>query len=168
MSRAFTKDEGPDEPPVIPPRAPLPEGVANYVTPRGLAQLHAEQEALAAEKTEADADHEDERERSRRLIVVSARQTLLAERLARVQLVEPRASDTVRFGATVTYRTDDGETTVTIVGVDEADAAAGLVAFTAPVARALTGSKAGDTVTITAAGGSDRAEILTVVYADAV
>ncbi len=167
MSRAFAKDDGPDEPPVVAPRAPLPAGVANYVTPRGLALLHAERDALAAERTSADADHSDERERSRRLTVVAARQTALAERLARVQLVEPRPSATARFGATVTYRAGDAETTVTIVGVDEADAAAGLVAFTAPVARALTAAVAGDTVDIRTAAGTDRAYVLSVVYGGA-
>ena len=169
MSRAFAKDDGPDEPPVVAPRAPLPAGVANYVTPRGLALLHAERDALAAERTAADADHSDERERSRRLTVVAARQTALAERLARVQLVEPRPSATARFGATVTYRAGGPsgpgtETTVTIVGVDEADAAAGRVAFTSPVARALTGATAGDTVDIRTAAGTDRAEVLSVAY----
>ena len=164
MSRAFTKDEGPDEPPVVPPRAPLPDGVANYVTPRGLALLHAERDALAAERTHADADHSDERERSRRLTVLAARQAALAERLARVQLVPPRPSDTARFGATVTYRTPGGDTTVTIVGVDEADAAAGLVAFTSPVARALTGAKVGDTVSLRTAAGEEDAHVLAVEY----
>ena len=167
MSRAFAKDDGPDEPPVIPPRAPLPAGVANYVTPRGLRLLHDEREALLAEKAAADADHSDEMERSRRLTVVAARLTMLAERLARVQLVEPRASDTARFGATVTFRQDDAGQTVTIVGVDEADADAGLVAFTSPVARALTGKKAGDSAEMAAAGGTERLEVLSVSYDEA-
>jgi len=39
MSKAFTKDDDSPEPVLIPPRAPLPDGVPNYVTPRGLALL---------------------------------------------------------------------------------------------------------------------------------
>ncbi len=167
MSRAFAKDDGPDEPPVIPPRAPLPAGVANYVTPRGLRLLHDEREALLAEKAESDADHEDEMERSRRLTIVSAKITMLAERLARVQLVEPRPSDTVRFGATVAFRNGDDEQTVTIVGVDEADADAGLVAFTSPVARALTGKKAGEATEMETAAGAERLEVMSVSYGEA-
>ena len=164
MSRAFAKDDGPDEPPVVAPRAPLPAGVANYVTPRGLALLRDEREALTAERAAADADHSDEAERSRRLSVLAARLTALGERLARVQLVEPRPSDTARFGATVTFRQGGAERTVTIVGVDEADAAAGLVAFTAPVARALTGTTAGDTVTVQTAAGAETLTVVSVTY----
>ncbi|HEX8299736.1 MAG TPA: GreA/GreB family elongation factor [Rubricoccaceae bacterium] len=164
MSRAFAKDDGPDEPPVVPPRAPLPAGVANYVTPRGLTLLREERERLTAERAAADADHTDEMERSRRLTVLSARLSQLAERMARVQLVEPRRSDTARFGATVTFRAGDAERTVTIVGVDEAEAALGLVAFTSPVARALTGTKAGDTVDLKTAGGTERITVVSVSY----
>jgi transcription elongation factor GreB len=42
MSKAFTDEEAAEPPRVVPPRAPLPEGVRNYVTERGLALLHAE------------------------------------------------------------------------------------------------------------------------------
>jgi transcription elongation factor GreB len=64
VSKAFTKDDAWEEP-VVPPRAPLPEGIPNYVTPRGLALLHRE---LAQLKTERQRiDHEtDETERRRR------------------------------------------------------------------------------------------------------
>ncbi|HEX9950808.1 MAG TPA: GreA/GreB family elongation factor [Rubricoccaceae bacterium] len=167
MSRAFAKDDGPDEPPVVPPRAPLPAGVANYVTPRGLALLHDERERLTAERAAADADHTDEMERSRRLTVLSARMAQLAERMARVQLVEPRPSATARFGATVTFRSGEVERTVTIVGVDEADAAQGLVAFTSPVARALTGKTAGDAVELQTAAGPERLVVVSVSYPEA-
>ena len=169
MSRAFAKDDGPDEPPVVAPRAPLPAGVANYVTPRGLALLRSERDALQSERAAADADHADELERSRRLTVLAARLAMLAERLARVQLVEPRPSDTARFGATVTFRSsaDEAERTLTIVGVDEADAALGLVAFTAPVARALTGTRAGDAVDLPTAAGVERLTVVAVNYGGA-
>ena len=164
MSRAFAKDDGPDEPPVVAPRAPLPAGVANYVTPRGLALLRDEREALAARRAAADADHSDEAERSRRLSVLAARLTALNERLARVQLVEPRPSETARFGATVVFEQAGTARTVTIVGVDEADAAVGLVAFTAPVARALTGKKAGDAATVQTAAGAEPVTVVAVSY----
>ena len=167
MSRAFAKDDGPDEPPVVAPRAPLPAGVANYVTPRGLRLLREEREALQAERAAADADHSDELERSRRLSVLTARLGMLAERTASARLVEPNPTDTVRFGATVTFRTSadpETERRVTIVGVDEADAGSGLVAFTAPVARVLTGKKAGDTAELRTALGTERLTVVSVVY----
>ena len=49
MSKAFTKDEAWEEP-IIPPRAPVPAGVPNYVTSRGLSRLRAELAALEADR----------------------------------------------------------------------------------------------------------------------
>lgn len=166
MSRAFAKDDGPDEPPVVAPRAPLPGGVANYVTPRGLALLRAERDSLASARAAADADHADEAERSRRLSILAQQQAMLNERIAQARVVTPAPSPTVRFGATVTYRAATGteERTVTLVGVDEADAAAGLVAFTAPVARALIGKTAGDTATLQTAGAGETLTVVAVRY----
>ena len=53
-----------------------------------------------------------------------------------------------------------------IVGVDEADAAHGLVAFTAPLARALLGRRAGDVVSVRAPGGDAELEIAAVEWND--
>ena len=167
MSRAFAKDDGPDEPPVVAPRAPLLAGVPNYVTPRGLALLRGERDALQAERAAADADHSDELERSRRLSVLAAQLGMLAERIASARLVEPNPSGTARFGATVTFRSSadpDAERHVTVVGVDEADAGAGLVAFTSPVARALTGKQAGGTTELTTAAGTEHLTVVSVSY----
>lgn len=50
MSKAFTSEETPDDPIVVPARAPLPPGVPNYVTPRGLALLRAERATLEHER----------------------------------------------------------------------------------------------------------------------
>ena len=36
--KAFTKDDASDGPLIVPPRAPLPPGVPNYVTARGQAR----------------------------------------------------------------------------------------------------------------------------------
>jgi len=54
--------------------------------------------------------------------------------------------DQIFFGATVTYAraSDDAEVTITIVGVDEAEAEAGRISWVAPVARALLGARVGD------------------------
>ena len=42
MSRGFVKEEDQEEAPFIPPRAALPAGVTNYVTPLGLKALQRE------------------------------------------------------------------------------------------------------------------------------
>ena len=61
-------------------------------------------------------------------------------------MIEPSPEvERVVFGATVTVLRGDGtEATFRIVGEDEADPAAGRIAWTAPVAQALLGSEPGD------------------------
>src|SRR5688572_18858544 len=140
MNKAFTRDDDQHEPPFVAPRAPLPEGAPNYVTPRGLALLRKELEAIDAERAHLPPDP---RERRRALASINARAADLSARLASAVLVDPSASPpsgTVRFGSTVRVRAADGsERTYRIVGVDEADPAQGTVAFTSPIARGLVG-----------------------------
>ncbi len=172
MSRAFTKDEAPEAPLVVPPRAPLPEGVPNYVTPIGLAALRAERAALDAERSRLDAlkSDEDTVQRERRL--VAGRLALLMARMALSRVVDPakQASGVVRFGATVTVGGDSGGArTVRIVGVDEAaaspsDADPMLVAFTSPIARALTGKREGDAATLVTPLGDETLFVDSIRY----
>lgn len=42
MNRGFVKESDQEESPIIPTRAPLPNGVANYVTPQGKEMLREE------------------------------------------------------------------------------------------------------------------------------
>lgn len=149
MSRAFVKDDAPDGPPIIAPRAPLPKGVPNYVTPRGLKLLREERAGLEAERKRLSAEEAENTDRQRALTVVNGQLAALQERLAKARVVDPRKQqglDAARFGATVTVQTEAGEARrFQIVGVDEADAAEGRLAFTAPMARAVTGKRAGET-----------------------
>ncbi|MEM6327618.1 MAG: GreA/GreB family elongation factor [Bacteroidota bacterium] len=67
--------------------------------------------------------------------------------MARTQVVDPNRSSTeaVRFGAHVVFTSGDGsEQQCQIVGVDETEPEAGRVAFTPPIARAVTGKRVGD------------------------
>ncbi|WP_420454591.1 GreA/GreB family elongation factor [Rubrivirga sp.] len=164
MSRAFVKEGAPEVPVVVPPRAPLPAGVPNYVTPAGLAALRAEKAEIERERAALDPEHPDAG-RDRELL--TGRLRLLVERIARSQVVDPAAvaSDQVRFGATVTVRHDDGaERTVRIVGVDEADSEAGTVAFTSPLARAVTGKRAGDAAVLSTPSGDRPLTVVAVSY----
>jgi transcription elongation factor GreB len=142
MSKAFTHEEVAEEPAIVAPRALLPAGTPNYVTARGLALLREE---LAALRPDAHAE----------------RRAQLEERIASAVLVEPaaRPGDAVRFGATVTVGGGDGPRRYRIVGVDEADPASGLVAFTAPLARALLGRRVGEIVRLRAPRGDQELEI---------
>ncbi len=169
MSKAFTKDDASDAPVVVVPRAPLPPGTPNYVTPRGLAALRAELDALQAERARLEVPSEDNDARVRALTTVHARIGELAERIAAALLVNPREQphDEVRFGARVAARTENGTTREwQIVGVDESDVAHGRVAFTAPLARALLGRRVGDAVTVRTPRGEEELEIEAIAYED--
>ncbi|HZT63413.1 MAG TPA: GreA/GreB family elongation factor, partial [Burkholderiales bacterium] len=142
----FTKDDRADEPLVVRHRPPLPDGVPNYITPRGL-------EALRAELAAAES---------------GPRRLELERRIATAVLAPPPADrDEIRFGARVSLRDRNGEIRrVRIVGVDEANPADGMVAFVAPLARALFGRRAGDQVTVQAPGGAEELAVLSIDYDD--
>ncbi len=165
MSRAFTKEDSGGGPVMIPPRAPLPPGATNYVTARGLALLHAERDELEAERTALDAV-EDEDERKRSLAVNTGRLADLEARLTTARVLEhDPLPDEVRFGATVTLATPSGdERRFTIVGVDEAATAPDRVAFFAPIARAVTGQKVGDTITLQTPRGEEVLTVTAIAY----
>ena len=170
MSKAFTKDDAWEEP-VVPPRAPLPAGVPNYVTPRGLALLRAELAELEAERRRVDSDRSDEVESRRRLAIVAGRLAELSARIASAEVVDPRRQphDAVRFGASVTLKTVSGESAgeerrLEIVGVDEADPASGRVAFVAPIARAVLGSAVGETVSLQTPRGEELLQVVSIAY----
>jgi transcription elongation factor GreB len=170
VSKAFIKDEAWEEP-IIPPRAPVPAGVPNYVTPRGLSLLRAELAALEADRHGLEADRGDEDEYRRRLAILTVRTGDLTARIASAVVVDPRHQprDAVRFGAMVTLRTVGGEHAgeerhLEIVGIDEADAAHGRVAFTAPIARAILGRGVGDTAALDTPRGQELLEVVSIDY----
>lgn len=134
MSVAFRR-EGDDE--HLEPKfeLPIPPG-PNLVTERGLALIAARVAELEAELT-ALSDEEAIKKHRRVMRYWLTRQ-------ATAQLMPPPAGPAVAFGSTVTFRMNGKDKTVTLVGDDEADPAAGLLSFTAPLSRALMGAEAGD------------------------
>jgi transcription elongation factor GreB len=170
VSRAFTKDDDAGEPPLVPLRPPLPLGVPNYVTPRGLGALRGELRELLSElaKTRADAGLiEPDPARVQAANVLSARVTELEGRIGSAELVpvpDP-APHEIRFGATVTVRSPGGtERAYLIVGVDEAKATEGRIAFVAPLARALLGKRVGDAAVVRTPHGDEELEIVKLEY----
>lgn len=164
-----------DDPPGVMPGAPL------YMTPAGQAALREEQKRLWSEERPKvvevvswaaalgdRSENADYQYGKRRLREIDRRLRFLAKRLERVQVVDPAAQtrrDRVFFGATVTYaRSDDREVRVTIVGIDEADSAAGRISFTAPVARALLGAGVGDLRRVRTPAGIEEIEVLAIGY----
>ncbi len=171
MSRAFTKEDDAQAPPIVPPRAALPPGTPNYVTPQGLAQLRAERAALEAERAAAEANHDNDTDRTHRLSLLNGRLALLAERITSAKVVDPGTQplQEVRFGAAVTLRTVSGGTAgferkFTIVGVDEADVSAGKVGFVAPIARAIIGAKLGKRATLSLGPAPEVVEVAAITY----
>ncbi|TGE14313.1 GreA/GreB family elongation factor [Hymenobacter elongatus] len=171
MSRAFTKEDDVQSPTIIPPRAALPAGTPNYVTPHGLELLRAELLTLEAERAQAEANRDNEADRTRHLSLYNGRISDLSSRIASAKVVDPRTQPPkeVRFGATITLRTVSGgktgfERKFTIVGVDEASVAAGQVAFVAPIARAVIGVKLGKTATLRLGPNEEVVEVVAISY----
>jgi transcription elongation factor GreB len=165
VSKAFKGEDASEAPIVVPPRAPLPPGTTNYVTPRGLAALRQESEQLVAERAHLESG--DDADQARSLAALGVRIAALEERLATAEVVEPTGQphDEVRFGARVTVRGEVGpERHYRIVGVDEADAAHGRIAFVAPLARALLGKKVGEAAVVRTPRGDEELEVVEIAY----
>jgi len=114
---------------------PIPSG-PNLVTARGAALIAArvaEIEARLAGLTE-----EAQVKAAKRDLRYWQTRQITAE-----QMPVP-SGETVEFGTQVAFLLNGKPRTLAIVGDDEADPAAGLIAFSAPLARALMGAEAGE------------------------
>lgn len=154
MSKAFTKEDGGEEI-FAPPRAPLPPGTKNYITKSGAERIQAELSDLILKKREQPATQSDQLNRDAR---IQHLQTLINSFV----VVEPSASDTVRFGATVTLKRGSQSETYTIVGVDEIDLDRNCISWLSPLARALMSHRVGNRISFKAPTGVEQLEILAV------
>ncbi len=87
--------------------------------------------------------------------------------LSRSEVIDPsKFSGTIKFGATVRLLDEDTEEErrFQVVGEPEADVDAGLLNMKSPLARALIGKEAGDSVEVRTPGGLRSYEILEVIY----
>lgn len=163
MSRAFVKEPDGDDVPDDVPR--LVQGThPNLVTPRGYAELCARRDAAAAARAAAPAEVLRDK---RAVTVLDRKLAFLEERVRRAVVTGPPAepTDEVRFGATVRVAEPSGrERTFTIVGEDEADPAAGLISWVAPLAHAVLGAHEGDVVTWARPDGALELDILEVTH----
>lgn len=153
MSVAFRRDG--DEEHLEPKfELPIPPG-PNLVTRRGLAlteQKVAELEALLPGLTA-----EDEIAATRRQL------RYWRTRLATAQPGEEPDGSCVAFGCRVTIDLDGRQRVVAIVGDDEADPASGLLAYSAPLCRAIMDAEVGDRVDF--AGKAEAIEIIAITVA---
>lgn len=167
MSKAFTKEDGIDEPDLVPARAPLPVGVINYVTQRGLALLTAEQQQLQTELYVLSRLNLSAADKRLKQTSLQTQLYDLDQRLQSAQLVtsEHQPQDKVHFGACISLLTEtDEQKHYQIVGVDEADAATGRISFLSPLAGALLGLVVGDVVELTTPKGQQELEIIDIRY----
>ena len=146
MSRGFVKEDDQEEIPIVPPRADLPDGVANYVTRVGMDELLAEKQILINEKKTLDSSNENEKRIA--LNHINAKLQLLNNRIATAKIVNlnKQAPDDIRFGAVIALKIESNNKiqTFQIVGVDEADISKGKISFTSPLAKVLINKKIGD------------------------
>ena len=144
MSRAFVK-ESDDSVVGLPDR--IVSSAPNLVTPEGLAAIETEVARLQDALSRAGDDRAERARIGRDLRYWTTRRAS-----AHVQL-PPTDCSVVRFGCTVTIEREDGrEQTFRIVGEDEADPEKGTLSYVSPLARALIGKEAGDSVRV---GGAE-------------
>ena len=131
MSKAFTKeDSDAPEAPVRKRGVPVPQDVANYMTPDGEQALRAE---LASLRAGDDARAAEISEHLATAIVIGA----------------PDDRSRVGFGATVTLEDADGRSVkYRLVGALEAAPKDGKIYWQSPIAEALHDAQVGDSVTL--------------------
>ena len=159
MSVAFRRD-GDDE--HLEPKfeIPIPPG-PNLVTPRGKALIDQQVSELTAaiaalltegaEQSRIDAARRDLRYWQTRQITA--------------EVVPMPSGETVEIGTEVTFALNGKQRTLAITGDDEADPAAGRIAFSAPLARAMLGAEAGEVLEF--AGHEDAISIIAIAVVPA-
>jgi transcription elongation factor GreB len=152
-----------------------------FITPDGFARIRAEYEQLFGVERPKVVDivswaaslgdrseNADYLYGKRRLREIDRRLAHLARVMKDAKVVNPAAQpdrDQVRFGATVELADEQDERrTLTIVGDDEADATAGRIGWSAPLARALIGAKAGDERVVRLPSGEKSYEVMAIIY----
>ena len=148
MSVAFRResDEDHKEPKF---ELPIPAG-PNLVTARGLALI--EEKIADLDAAIAAGGEEQEIEQAKReLRYWSTRKTT-------AELAPIPDGEEVAFGTRVTFKLNGSKRVMSIVGDDEADPSAGLVALSAPLVQAMLGAEAGERVPF-----NDREDAIEVV-----
>jgi transcription elongation factor GreB len=180
MSKAFTRETDQDDDEDIGLPA-LPQGTRNYITPAGYARLRAElldlidnERPKVVEVVHWAASNGDRSENGdylygkKRLREIDRRIRFLTKRLEIAEVTDPtihHGNDQVFFGATVTYAEGEGvERTITIMGIDEADALQGQVSWVSPIARTLLKARVGDELKLVTPTGVVDIEVLDVQY----
>jgi len=156
-------------------------GKDRFITPAGFASIRAEYDQLfSKERPElvetiswaaANGDRSENGDYiygRKKLREIDRRLGYLAKVMKEAKLVDPAVQpsrDEVRFGATVELADElDERRTLTIVGDDEADASAGFIGWSAPLARALIGARVGDERLVRLPAAEKSYEVIAILY----
>jgi transcription elongation factor GreB len=153
----------------------------NYITPQGMKRLKEEAlNLIDHERPELvkviqwAASNGDRSENGdyiygkKRLREIDKRIRFLTKKLDAAVVIDPSTreqTDQIFFGATVTVERESGATqTVSIVGIDEADAKQGLISWVSPLAKSLFKARVGDSVTLRSPNGDEELYVASVDY----
>ncbi len=148
-----------------------------YVTEQGLADMKKELEYLKMEKrpaviealkearalgdlsenAEYDAARNEQSETENRI-------TTLEKQIEKAIIIKNVKTDKVSVGNTVEleYIEDGDRDTYTIVGIKEADPFSNKISNESPIAKAIMGAKAGDTVTVASPNGEYCVKVISI------
>lgn len=166
MSRAFVKENDQEHSGTDLPERPQSEH-PNYVTPTGLRQLHAQAEALEAERLTLVARKEDDPSVRQRIAMLERDLRYLQGRLERAIPVDPTEQDpeVILFGAIVDCEDENGNALeFALVGEDEADISQHKVSWISPLAHALIGHRVGESVVWKRPAGDMTLDITDIRY----
>lgn len=166
MSRGFVKEDDQEEIPIVPPRADLPNGIANLVTQVGMDELLSEKLSLINERDNLEIGHENERRIA--FNHINAKLLLLNNRITAAKVVNllDQPQHEIRFGAMVTLKIGGAKKLqkYQLVGVDEADISKGKISFISPVAKVLISKNIGDIATLKLPKEDRVFEIMDIIY----
>ena len=129
---------------------PIPPG-ANLVTARGLNLIR--EQVVHFRARVAASEGEDRTLAERDLRYWATRETT-------AEVAAPARGDAVAIGTRVAFTLNGAHREIEIVGFDESDPAAGRIAFSAPLARAMIGAEVGETLDF--GGSADAIEVVSI------
>lgn len=148
----------------------------DYITKKGLKQLKAELEELKGGKrweiarwlresaSQGDlAENAEYMEAKEAQTALEEKISALESRLRNAKVVSGRSRDVAEVGAEIRLATASRKMKLKLVGIEEADAASGLVSTSSPIGKALLGKKVGEVIEVPTPKGLKKYKITKIV-----
>ncbi len=168
MSRGFIKETDQEETPLVPPRAHLPAGAKNYVTPRGLRLLNEEEVGMQEEIRKLVSQSAEGNRVQINYLKAKLRQ--LRARKISAELVEPLAEAPIQISFGTSVRIEelgkDGIVCYQIVGVDKAVPREGRISYLSPFSKVLIGKREGESITLDTPKGPRVLKVVGIDYCE--